>query len=140
MSATTTITAIEAHTQVTEGARKSSKERRVLRALKVGQVVRQGDIYLHRVPDDHPHGQELETRQLAEGTTQGARHLVESGARIYEGTTTPPGCDVPFLGPLVRARTRLLVSHPEHAEMDLPRGTYQVTHQQDLLTMQRVLD
>ena len=57
--------------------------------MKVGEIVRQGDIYIHRVDDKHEHGAELESRQLAQGFSQGSRHVAEPPSKVFEGTTKP---------------------------------------------------
>lgn len=124
--------------QIEAAARNAnSDERRVNPAI--GQVVRQGDIYISRVADDHPHGDLLPHRQLADGTTMGSRHIVDRDApvEVYAGTTRPAWV-TGFLGPCVVATGEWGVGHPEHARCVLGPGTYQVTHQMDALTLQRV--
>lgn len=116
-------------------------ETRVVKTIDVGQVVRQGDIYVHRVAAAHKRGRALTDRQLAVGATQGSRHVAEAPARVFEGTTAPEWCQPgALLGPCVVARRRLTISHPEHAHLSLPAGTYQVTHQRDARTGGRVQD
>jgi len=110
--------------------------------MKVGEIVRQGDIYIHRVDDNHEHGIELESRQLAQGFSQGSRHVAEPPSKVYEGTTRPKtstGTSV-FLGPLVKSEVEFTISHPQHANVTLGAGTYQITHQMDVRTLMRVRD
>jgi hypothetical protein len=114
---------------------------RVVHKMGVGQTVRQGDIYLHRVKDGHAHGRKLKSRQLALGNTMGSRHMAGAPATVYDGTTLPEWCDRrTFMGPLIMSVERFTVTHPEHAHVELPPGCYQVTHQMDARTMERVRD
>jgi hypothetical protein len=135
------MSAVEAHeTIVREAKERAVQEVRRIDAIKPEQVVRQGDIYIHRVPDAHPRGKTA-ARQLALGNTQGSRHVAEAPSKVFVGTTLPIGCQPrTFLGPLVESDERFTVTHPEHAHVSLPAGTYQVTHQMDARSLQRVQD
>lgn len=131
----------EALRQIATAAESASSDVRVVNP-EVGQVVRQGDIYIHRVPDGHRHGAHLEHRQLAVGTSMGARHIVamDSPVSMFVGTMRPAWALGALLGPCVVATGSWKVNHPEHANCVLPAGLYQVTHQMDALTLQRVAD
>lgn len=143
-------TATEALARVErEAVEKKVAETRYVKSMAVGRVARQGDIYLHRVEATHLHGRKLDERQLAVGVTQGSRHVVEGPTHVFEGTALPPlvvewcrqhNVPPPPLGPCVTSKKRLLITHPEHAHLDLPAGTYQVTHQRDERTGGRVQD
>jgi hypothetical protein len=132
----------DVHAEITEKAKeKAVTEIRHVEKIEVGQAVRQGDIYVHRVSADHPRGKKLENRQLALGDSQGSRHVAELPADVYEGSALPPGCDRDtFLGPVIVSLGRFKIAHPEHAHFSLPEGTYQVTHQSDARTKKRVVD
>lgn len=121
----------------------------------VGQVAHQGDVYLHRVKDDHPRGKLLGTRQIAVGTTVGSRHVVEGHVEVYEGVELPPGFRLPsgqvdgrkwqartedVLGPVVVWRAAGVLTHPEHAHHACEVGVDQVTYQYDWATRARVQD
>ena len=110
--------------------------------MKIGQVVRQGDIYIHKVEDNHPHGERLKNHQLAQGFTLGSRHIADETIEVYEGVQLPEWVDRNhFLGPvLVCKKATSLIHHPEHSNIALGQGTYQIQHQRDLRTMQRVRD
>lgn len=111
--------------------------------MKVGEIVRQGDIYIHRVDDKHEHGAELDSRQLAQGFSQGSRHVAEPPSKVYEGTTRPGSSTANgtvFLGPLVKSDVEFTISHPQHANVTLGAGCYQITHQMDVKTLMRVRD
>lgn len=112
------------------------------RAMKIGEVVRQGDIYIHRVDPTHAHGGETKNHQLAMGVTLGSRHIADENFMVYEGTTLPSWVDRRhFLGPcIVTTSATALITHPEHANVALGPGCYQVTHQMDIRTMQRARD
>lgn len=137
-----TQTAEQIHAQIeTEAKAQAVPGVRCIDKIAIGKAVRQGDIYLHRVTATHPRGAACKSRQLAIGETRGSRHVVEATAQVFEGVAAPGWCQRrTLLGPLVVAETRFLVTHPEHAHMSLPPGTYQVTHQMDARTLQRVQD
>lgn len=121
---------------------------RITRRIEVGQAIHQGDVYVHRVPDFHPRGKPTGERQVAVGTTVGARHVAEGEAVIvHEGRQYPEGFTAPpdmeeneMLGPVVKSTEAWTLTHPEHAHHRLPAGTYQVTYQLDPQTRRRVLD
>lgn len=125
-------------------------ELRIARRLEIGGVLHQGDVYLHRVADDHPRGKLLGTRQVAVGTTIGSRHVMEgSGVEVFEGKKLPPSVKVmawcreqDLLGPVVVVTQEATLTHPEHAHHRPPTasGTYQVTYQADFATRRRVMD
>lgn len=116
-------------------------EVRTVETISQGQAVRQGDVYIHRVADEFPHGGKAKSRQLAVGNTMGSRHVAEGPVEVYEGAIPPVWCrEWTFLGPCLVAQGRFTVTHPEHAHVSLPAGTYQVTHQMDARTGARVCD
>lgn len=134
--------AATAHAEIERLAKVNAKpEVRFIERIDVGCVVRQGDIYIHAVEPKHPHGKKSKSCQLALGETMGSRHIAESPAVCYLGTTLPEWCDRrTFLGPLVNSKGRFVITHPEHAHVSLPPGEYQITHQMDARTMARVQD
>lgn len=139
---TKTKTAATAWNKITEDAiAKALDSKRIIHRMKVGQVVRQGDVYIHRVASTHPRGKGLKSHQLALGNTRGARHIAGHNVEVYEGVQLPPSCkSQTFLGPLVVAKERWDVAHPEHADDELVCGTFQITHQLDARTGARVRD
>lgn len=138
---TKTRSAQESYSIVEEAARAADDGVRMIPdTMQIGQVARQGDIYLHRVSADHPCGAATTDRQLAVGTTQGSRHVADAPAQVYIGTTPPPTAPRTLLGPCIVLSERGVVSHPEHAHISLPAGVYQVTHQMDARTLERVSD
>lgn len=136
--------AVQAVTQA-----KPETEVRVTRRMEIGSVIMQGDVYLHRLPDDFKHGKRIgkgET-QIAVGQGVGARHVVCGDVEVYEGVELPPGVSAPMnvqdreiMGPVIVARKPAKLTHPEHAHHEFPEGTYGVTYQYDPRTMRRVQD
>ena len=135
-------TATEAHAEIQRLAtEKAVPEVRFIDRIDIGKVVRQGDVYVHAVAENHPKGKEAKSRQLAIGTTQGSRHVAEAPSSVYEGTAAPEWCgQTTFVGPRIVSQERFTITHPEHAQVSLPPGHYQVTHQLDAKTLQRVQD
>lgn len=134
--------AVEAWGLVEEAANNEAiNSTRVVHKMDVGQGVRQGDIYIFRVEPSHPHGAPSKSRQLAKGSTQGSRHVAEGQVKVYEGTKAPRwASEGTFTGPFIESGERFTISHPEHAHVELPPGCYQVTHQMDARTLERVQD
>ena len=122
----------------------ADKRPRVLTEFPVGKFVRQGDIYIHRVVGGHPCGKETKDLQLAQGNSMGSRHIAKGKkVKVFTGTTLPATCKEQrtFLGPLIVADGPFVVEHPEHAHIEIGvAGCYQVTHQMDAMTGDRVID
>lgn len=109
--------------------------------LPVGDVAQQGDVYIHVAPTDHPHGPRLATRQLAEGDTQGSRHIAEGHVKIYAPTTPTASMETgALLGPVVVATGPWTLTHPEHPHHHYGPGTYAIVHQLDAITGSAVRD
>ncbi len=119
-------------------------EIRDARNLPIGEHVRQGDVYLHRMPmpqamKTKPTGD----RQVAVGTTIGARHVVEGDVKVYRedvGRLANWRDDI-LLGPvLLVGSEQATLTHPEHAHVVLGEGCWQVSYQLDARTMRAVMD
>lgn len=127
---------------------KPDVEVRVCRNLPIGKALHQGDVYLHRVADSWPRGERLGTRQVAVGSTVGARHVAEGdGVEVFAGTDLPASVEPyenvdesAYLGPVVVAPQGFTLTHPEHAHHRCPAGVYQVTYQVDPVAQRRVQD
>ena len=147
---TKTKTAIEALEKIQSAADTASMEVRDVGDLEIGQAIHQGDVYLWRVPSNHPKGELLGTRQIAVGTSVGSRHVVEgrevfvyAGVKYPEGFTEPEGCPPnTLLGPVVVVKGgSMLLTHPEHAHHCVKGAqTFQTTYQFDARTMRQVAD
>lgn len=105
--------------------------------LEIGQAVHQGDVYVIRVdPAKTAHGAERGSRQVAIGETVGARHFAEGALDVFHPA---PGADQ-FTGPIVKAESPWMLTHPEHADFRMPAGAFQCRYQLDYATQQRVAD
>ena len=152
----TTLTAHEALDLIISNV--ASPDVRDVRDLKIGEVIQQGDVYIHWMPLDWPRGKLLGTRQIAVGNTVGARHVVVGlGFEVYEGVKLPDyvkfvrlparlrePAKKAILGPVVVLTSPLATGeglpHPEHAHFILPCGVGQVQYQLDGKTMLAVMD
>lgn len=95
----------------------------------LGDVVRQGDLYLVCI-DKLPSGKKIEDRQLAEGNTQGSRHVVQGDVSIVTPDSAHPGIDRVLCGPAFHCNEAAEVTHPEHGNKVLPKDTtWRVTFQ-----------
>ena len=95
----------------------------------IGDVVRQGDLYLVNI-ESLPAGKKLEDRQLAEGNTQGSRHVVQGDVSLVSPEAAHPGIDRVLCGPAFHCNEAAEVTHPEHGNKILPKDTtWRVTFQ-----------
>ena len=95
----------------------------------VGDVVRQGDLYLIAI-ESLPNGKKTNERQLVPGTTQGSRHVVEGNVEIVNEVQFK---DIPavLVGPAFKCNSETTVTHPEHGDKILPADTvWQCVYQQ----------
>ena len=138
---------------VERNANSADSEVRVCRRIEVGQAIQQGDVYVFRMPDDWPRAEEpWGSKQVAVGDTQGSRHVACGDVRVWGGKELPEWFTVPswlgskaaaksvFLGPVIEARGKWTLEHPEHAHHVCPPGVYQVTYQGDVRVRARVMD
>jgi hypothetical protein len=145
MSTATAHTSVESFlSSLAADSAQAVQKPRVIAKHIVGKHVRQGDIYICCVPDAHAHGLETKNRQLALGNSQGSRHIAEGNVTVFAGSTAPSfirkDAIATLLGPCVTSKEGFVISHPEHAHIHLPAGTYQILHQLDPRTMQAVKD
>lgn len=96
-------------------------------------VVRQGDLYLVCLPK-LVSGEETKDRQLAPGTTQGSRHIAAGNCVI---TIPRDPSDIAssinyylksdvaseLIGPVIECKGDVEITHPEHGNKILPKGT-----------------
>jgi hypothetical protein len=135
---------IDARTAYAEVARAAeaiqSDAHEAIATLSPGDVVRQGDLYITCLVGEPLGGVPAGTRQWAPGTTRGARHVVEGDCdvlRIPDGAAFAallrviPGAEPgQFVGPVIRARGPVTITHPEHGDRTLPGDScYLVTYQ-----------
>jgi len=139
-----TIDTKQAIDKVLDFAKNPLGETRVVDAMEIGEFVRQGDVYLVKI-EEAAAWKPTKNRQLAPGTTMGSRHTVDQSVTVL---ANPAGATVErlarnrarCLGCQIISKDRFTVGHPEHADMSLPEGTYQVMFQVDPASMQRVQD
>lgn len=118
----------------------------------IGDVIRQGDVYLTRIAALPGSAKPIEDRQLAPGTTQGSRHTAQGSCRVYAADrddcikairrARPDISDADAAGlipgPLVEVTGNdCVIAHPEHGDRGLPDGTvwattYQRAHAETL--------
>lgn len=123
------ITAIRKSAEKLEAAKPAT-----IGTASVGDVVRQGDLYLICL-ETLPAGGERAPRQLAPGETQGSRHVAVGECAVYRPASPAAvakligaACrlaDVPveLVGPLVECLGETTIEHPEHGHRTLPAGT-----------------
>jgi len=111
--------------------------------LGIGQVARQGDVYIQRVKSLKKI-RKIENRQLAPGITAGSRHVVcdDPAVRVYQTDPTISDRQSSIqVGPGVESPVEWSVTHPKHGwHTKLPAGCYQIWYQIDRKTMERVRD
>jgi hypothetical protein len=148
MTASKTISPIEEAVRKV-GSADADQRVRVTRRIEIGHCVQQGDVYVFRVPDDHPRGGQIGAGlvQVALGTGNGARHVADGAVKVFAGMALPEGVKSPMevdaqeiTGPVIVASAPWSLTHPEHPHHKLPAGVYQVIYQFDRRTMRRVVD
>ena len=136
--------AVETIKEISEKAvRLNKQDRRIVKDIPIGKAIRQGDLYVHRVSDKHDIGEQLDIRQIADGTSIGSRHILIGDVKVYQGKALPSYINQRWpLGYCFDVgQEGATITHPEHAHIELcVPGRYQVTHQMDMQTMQRVSD
>ena len=148
-----TQTLVEAIETVSKAA-KPRQEKRVIKSIKPGQMIRQGDIYLINVSGLESirvfgatdvkrssfTAQEKSNKtylQLVPGSTMGSRHQIKnSEISLFLNPTNESS----LVGPLIVAENEFDLVHPEHAHFTLPSGEYLVCYQLNDKTKQRVKD
>lgn len=107
---------------------KNNQPQRFPEAATPGDTWRQGDVYIELL-SGVPGGAIVAKKpdpQLAPGTTQGSRHVLDS----LQGVTVflLPNADV-LTGPVLECREERTITHPEHGDVILPPGVYGITYQ-----------
>lgn len=128
-----TLTAEKAFTAIQDQAEriKSDAKQRFPEAASVGDSWRQGDVYitlLADVPTDAIKEPKV-ILQLAPGTTQGSRHILDSRTGVTMYRLPSPGM---LDGPVIACRKERTITHPEHGDVVLPPGVYGISYQCDL--------
>jgi hypothetical protein len=142
------MTAQQAVARVSEAAKSNRHETRDASSLKLGEAVRQGDVYLARIEMPRVKGVALVTRQIVEGMTLGSRHIVSGDALLHRhanpASLAPKWVDPEralFLPLVIAGKAGATLTHPEHAHVLLPPSSAWLCWSQlDAQTMQRVQD
>ena len=116
--------------KIEQEASEAGDDLRFVRTVKHLDEIRQGDVYLWPFfPDEALEawfGDEPTTGslQLVPGTAPGSRHVCEGSVILSRNERN---------GRVVclRALERFVIRHPEHADVSLPAGCYEVHHQRD---------
>lgn len=126
--------------QTTAEAIRNDEPQRFPDAASVGDVFRQGDIYIELlagVPDGCKQMKKPNS-QLAPGTTQGSRHVLDS-LRFVKMFTRSKATVLD--GPVLLIERERTITHPEHGWLILPKGVYGVTYQRQFADeLRRVAD
>lgn len=141
-----TLTPAKAFTQVKKAAEQiRNDQQQSVGTVSAGDVIRQGDLYLVAVPGLKLEalGMPITERQLAPGTTQGSRHVIEGPAELFSPNADRNGIAIvignlvkgaalapELIGPVVRTGEGCVLAHPEHGNFELPaRETFAVVYQ-----------
>ena len=125
----------EVHNEIKELSKASNHvETRVIAEMKIGQGIRQGDVYLWKIKEI-PAEFSIPTMklQVTDGTTKGARHELEMtpSLRIFRNPNATA-----LQGPCISSSETVSLTHPEHAHFKLPAGCYNITYQQDFASQE----
>lgn len=123
-------TVLDCHAEIEGAAKKADATVRTIRTFPVGKHVRQGDVYLCRIEDGTKVGKVRGSRQVAVGTTVGSRHIAEGALKVYESMGFAQ-FEPEFVGPVVVAEEPWTLTHPEHAHVKAPAGTFQCIYQRE---------
>lgn len=135
------ITPSKAYSEVLSFVEKiKNDEHATVSTMSPGDVIRQGDLYIIALESPIPGGKPS-SHQLAPGTTQGSRHVVEGDCDVLS-VDEKKALDsiqklVPatkgktlFIGPMIEARGPVRITHPEHGDRTIPGdASYLVTYQ-----------
>lgn len=103
--------------------------------FEVGDVAHQGDIIVIRIAALPPSAKPRKNRQLADGTTQGSRHVLARGkvfdadaAEVAAAIKSATKCDVQaqYIGPVFVSPAKPTendLTHPEHGNQGFPAGS-----------------
>lgn len=123
--------------QTTARAVAKRKTQRFPEAASPGDAVRQGDVYirmLSRVPKGAVAISTCPT-QLADGTTQGSRHCLDSTDGVTAFARARP---TEYDGPILRLDRERTLTHPEHGDWVLPPGVYAIGYQRTIDSEERI--
>lgn len=127
--------------------RESSQKTRFITEdkIKIGEAIRQGDLYVFRVSNDHQVGEQIKRNQIANGVSLGARHILNGDFIVYQGVQGPDALNIVHarvsVGYAFDVKTGTVLGHPEHDNYVFKcPGRWQVVHQIDIRTLRRAAD
>ena len=110
-------------------------EAKLNESFEVGDVSHQGDLILVRIASLPKSAKPRASRQLADGNTQGSRHVISRKAKCFDADATEVsmliasanGCkvDARYVGPLFVSPSKPTANdldHPEHGNQGFPAG------------------
>ena len=132
--------AVEAIRKVESEAKQRAKPDTITHeTMAVGEYHRQGDVYFTRLKAVPSGAESMElAAQIVPGNTQGSRHVLSSldGVTMFRRSNSRP-----LDGPVVKCKTPIEVTHPEHGHVVLPAGVYSVNFQRQYAEeLKRVAD
>lgn len=133
-------TCFDSHLQeLRSSVEKFNTEPQKVGSPSLGDVVRQGDIYLVCIDCLPSKGKDSDNRQLAPGNTQGSRHILSGDVKIVSGHKTE--YHEALSGPAFQCVGDVTVTHPEHTHVVLPKDTcwqvvYQVAYDEEIRRVQ----
>lgn len=107
---------------------------RLLESFEVGDVSHQGDLIIVRISQLPKSAKPRANRQLAEGNTQGSRHVLNRGkaydadhAEVVQAIFAATKCQVAeqYIGPVFISHEKPTandLTHPEHGNQGFPAG------------------
>lgn len=115
--------------------------------FEVGDVSHQGDLILVCIAELPKSAKPRENRQLADGTSQGSRHVLERGdvydcdpeevAKLLPAPVDPEYIGPVFLSPVEPTADDLM--HPEHGNQGFPAGSVvAVVYQRTVVSEERI--
>lgn len=125
---------------------------KLFEVFEIGDVSMQGDICLIRISKLPKSARRRSNTQLAEGNTQGSRHVVANG-QVYDHNffevqelimkATGKQVDPAFIGPVFVSPDEPSahdLTHPEHGHQGFPAGSVIATvHQRTVDTQRRMV-
>ena len=121
--------ALEVHNRILEESQtKNHQELRVIDTMKVGQKIRQGDVYVERIDEIPANNAPTMNLQIAVGETKGSRHILQESPSLRVFKLKEAG---PLDGPAFSSNEEVVLTHPEHAHFKLPAGNYRSFYQRD---------
>lgn len=120
---------------IDDAASRATNAAKRIKKINIGQIVRQGDLYITRIKKVASSEPWL-NRQLAIGSGRGARHVVNTdNVRLFV-----PSDNNVLSGPEIVADTEWSLTHPDHCDYVFPPGHYKTSYQLDSRTGNRVSD